>query len=85
VGEALHERRIARLLAKSANAALDAIAGALAEADGTRPHARHIVRARVIGALILGVSVQWHVDPSFEPDALEATSLALAPALAEVT
>jgi hypothetical protein len=83
--EALHERRIAKLLAASAAAALEAIAGALAEAEGVKPRNRHTTRARLIGALIVGVAVQWHADPSFEPASLAAATVALAPALAEAT
>lgn len=80
--EALQERRIARLLDRSAHASLDAIAGALAAADRrNKPTNRHIKQARVLGSLIVGTAVQWHAMSGFDPQDLEEVSVSLAPAL----
>jgi AcrR family transcriptional regulator len=81
-GEALRDRRIARILERSARAAMAAIAGALADAEGSRVRAAHLKRSRVLGALILGVAFQWHADSQLDPNSLEEVTVALSPALA---
>jgi len=81
-GEALRDRRLARIIERSTRAAMAAIAGALAAAEGSRVRAAHLKRSRVLGALIIGVAIQWHADSQLDPDSLEEVTVALSPALA---
>ena len=80
LAEAQSNQRVAEALRESARQDLLALATALATAAGKRPQ-RFSAQARVIMALVLGLTVMWHVDPDLNPFSVEKQVRAIISAL----
>jgi len=68
--EAQGNQRVAEALREAAQQDLLALATALATAAGQRPQ-RFSKQARVIAALVLGLTALWHIDPDLDPSGVE--------------
>ena len=70
LAEAQSNQRVSAALRESARQDLLALATALATGAGGRPQ-RFSAQARVIAAMVLGLTVLWHVDPGLDPFGVE--------------